>query len=209
MTERSSASPLSLTASSAVLPRKRESRDRSPRRAWSSSAAKASPGAAGDARFVHSGSYGCAVRGSIIESRRRHSWTASPQTRLGSCASSHWLTRTNGKAFAWRRSRSARPSRSTRRTPLRERVGAGRGLARIDRVTGQAVEQRRNLRRADDGHRHLVWRRVVEGADVGEREREQKHQRREQHQTDRVRRGWCVRDQRCCTPSEVTIASPP
>ena len=60
---------------------------------------------------------------------------------------------------------------------LRQRIGAGRDVARIERVTGQSVELRRNRGRPDDGHRHVVRRRIVEGADVEERERKHQHQR--------------------------------
>ena len=68
---------------------------------------------------------------------------------------------------------------------LRQRIGAGRGQARIERVTGQAVELSRDRGRPDDGYRHVVWRRIVEGADVEEREREHQHQRRKEHELRR------------------------
>ena len=76
---------------------------------------------------------------------------------------------------------------------LRQRIGAGRDVARIERVTGQAVELHGNHGRADDGHRHVVRRGIVEGADVEEREREHQHQRGHEHERDRLRRRCGVR----------------
>src|SRR4029079_7675835 len=73
--------------------------------------------------------------------------------------------------------------------------GAGRGRARIERVTGQAVELPRGRGRPDDRHRHVVRRGLVEGADVEEREREHQHQRGREHERDRLRRGCGVRHQ--------------